>query len=61
MNFYERWVNTMQRLMHELSNLYKAFTNAENEEIKQMWEKKWYEKVTIIANEIIKEKEKSCD
>ena len=51
----------MKQLMHELSNLYQAFTNAENEEIKQMWENKWYEKVTIIANEIIKEKEKSCD
>ena len=51
----------MQRLMHELSNLYQAFTNAENEEIKQMWEKKWYEKVKTISNEIIKEKEKSCD
>ena len=49
----------MKRLMHELSNIYKAFTNAENEEIKQMWESKWYEKVKTIANEITKEK--SCD
>jgi len=49
----------MKQLMHELTNLYQAFTKAENEDIKKMWENKWYERVYTIQKEL--EKEQKCD
>lgn len=37
--------------MHELSNIYKMYQTTEGE-VKDMWEKKWYDLVKVIAARI---------
>jgi len=38
--------------MRSLDNLANVYANCENEEMKAMWKRKWYEMCKVIANRI---------
>ena len=42
---------TIEQDYERLKAIYKAYTNTEGE-MKEMWRKKWYELVQVIANKI---------